>query len=139
MEDLQCPFGIMPVACCQGVFSKGYGSEGFREDITAFAERFPLCRHLKVQMPICIEAMILDEVDGRPGGIEPYRILFYIVVCEGTDECPPSLEPYRLGGVHQRSVTVEAGVDSAVLSVPSMVQPERHNVVCQVVPVGLGP
>ena len=90
-------------------------------------------------MALLVEAMLLDELKCRLGCIEPLVVLLDIVVSVGANECEASLKPYRLGRVHQRSVAIYASIDTAINTVPTMLHPERHDVLGQILLVRISP
>ena len=83
--------------------------------------------------------MSLDKVDAAFGEIEILLLFFYVVIGIGEDKATAALEPYRLGGVHQISVSVHTGVHATVLLIPSVLEPERKDVCGQVLGVTAPP
>ena len=72
--------------------------------------------------------MRLDEVEGGLRRREVLLVLLDGVVGVGAGEREAPLEPAALRRVHQLAVAVDASVDAAVLAVPAVLQPERHDV-----------
>ena len=128
VEHLQSAFRPVPVACGKRVFCHRDGGESLREHIASLAQRMPLCGDGEVHVAVVVEAVCLDKVESQACGFKPFGSFLHIVVGKRADECEATLEPYRLGRVHQASVAVETGIYSAVLSVETMLKPEGHDV-----------
>ena len=45
----------------------------------------------------------------------------------------------RLGGIHQRTVTVNTGVHPTMFLVPAVFHPERQNIFCQITHKAIAP
>ena len=132
-KHLHGTFGIVHVACGQRVFRHGDGGEGLAEDITALPQRPAVGSDGEIHVPVLVETVFFDEVDGRFGGLKPFLVLLYMIISVGANEGEAALEPYRLGGVHERSVTVYAGIDTSVFTIEAVLHPERHDILGQVV------
>ena len=129
----------MPVARGERVFCHRDGGESLREYIASLAQWTPLCGDGEVHVAVVVEAVCLDKVESQACGFKPFGSFLHIVVGKRADECEATLEPYRLGRVHQASVAVETGIYSAVLSVETVLEPERHYVFGEVGSVFLRP
>ena len=139
LEQLESFLGVCLVACGERIFRHGYGGECLAEHITALAQRRAVFGHREEHVAVGVEAVALNEVERALCCIEPFLLVLYVVVSIGADEGETSLEPHALGGIYQRTVTVNTCVDAAVLAVETMFHPERHDVVHQVVLILLCP
>ena len=83
--------------------------------------------------------MVLDEVERALRCFQPQWVLLYIIICISADEGKSPLEPHRLGGVNQTSVSIHTGIDATIHLVPTMLHPEGHNVLCEIGLVGFSP
>ena len=137
LEELDGLLCIALVSRGDGVLAEGDGRKALTEDIAAPAQATAVLRHLEEHTPIRVEAVALDELDGRTGGLEPLGALLDLIVGEGGDEGEAALEPYALGRVHERTVTIYAGVDAAVLAVEPVLEPEGENILHQVLTVAV--
>ena len=68
--------------------------------------------------------MTLNELDRQACRLQPLGAALDLVVGERGDEGEAPLKPHALGRVHQLALPVEAGVDTVVLPVEAMLQPE---------------
>ena len=73
--------------------------------------------------------MTLDELDRQACCLQPFGATLDLVVGKRGHKGKASLEPYALGRVHQLAFSVEAGIDTAVLPVEAMLQPEGQYIV----------
>ena len=137
LKLLQRLLGILPAACSFSIFSHGHGTEALAEDVTTFLNTLTLGRNRKELMPIRIDTMVFEELDAAERSLQPLWALLYMVVGVGTDKAKASLEPDRLGAVHQTAVAVQAGINSPVDAVQSMLHPEGHDIIQQVAAVGI--
>jgi len=127
LEQRHGLLGILRILGRQAVLRHRDGGEALGEHIPALLHRLAVGRHRKIHVPVLVETMRLDEVDGRRRRVQallaskPDRR-------QGSDIPPPPLEPDGLRGVHQGSVAVQAGENAAVFLVQTILQPERKDV-----------
>ena len=139
LEYLECALCPMLVACSECILRHCNRSECLREHITTLAQRLSFGCHREIHVALLVEAMLLDELKCRLGCVEPLLVLLDIVVSVGANECKTALKPYRLGCIHQRSVTIYTSIDTAIHSVPTVFHPERHDVLGQILLVRVCP
>ena len=132
-EEADCFLRIAFVSRCDGILRHGDSGKSFGKDISSFANRNAGCRHLIKHAPIRVEAIFLDEINAILTSLQPFLTFLYMVVSIGQDESETSLKPYRFVRIHQGTVPVEAGEITAVLFVDAVFQPERHDIVHEVV------
>ena len=139
LKHLECALCPMLVACGECILRHCYCCECLREYITALAQGLSFGCHREIHVALLVEAMLLDELKCRLGCVEPLLVLLDIVVCKGANECEAALKPYRLGCIHQRSVAIYASIDTAINPVPTVLHPERHDVLGQILLVRFCP
>ena len=127
LEQRHGLIGILGILGSQAVLRHRDGREALGEHVPALLYRLAVGRHRKIHVPVLVEAMRLDEVDGRRCRIQAF-LAPELDRRQGSDIAPPALEPDGLRGVHQGSVAVQAGENAAVFLVQAILQPERKDV-----------
>jgi hypothetical protein len=70
---------------------------------------------------------------------KPFLPLLNIVIGKGTNEPETSLKPYRLCGVDKRPIPIKTGIDTSMNTVESIMKPERHDVILQLILIAFCP
>ena len=128
MEELECLIGVGPVTGSEGILGHSDDGEAFGKYITALLDRLAVTGYGEEHMSVSVEAMGVAEVYAGLGSGEPLRVLLHIVVSIGADKSESALEPHGLGGIHKGSVPVKTSIDSPVLTVEAVLEPEWHNI-----------
>lgn len=128
VEEFKCLGGITAIARCKGILGHGNGGETLGKDVTTLTQGRTICSHLEIHVTVGIETVGLNKIYATLRSGQPTRLLTHVVVSIGGYEAETTLKPNGLGCINEAPVTIEARVNSTMLTVKTVRQPKWHYV-----------